>query len=188
MTPADPRTSTTAPAVKVRQAGPRRAARAVVDHTLTERQRAAVERLEQLADDIVGRLDLIDRDPDLEDDGTAEPVLGAPEPQGGHVQRGYGRMDQRHWNDGAGDDREQDDEREPSLGSVGAGRYMVPNPASVSCDQRIADSDTLSFTRAALEAAYRPESSRWILKPLAAADSKTSRSLFAETIRESSSS
>ena len=120
MTPADPKTSTTAPAVQEARRGPRRAARAKVDYTLTERHRAAIERLEQLADDIVGRLDLIDRDPDLEETGDDEPVLGAPEPQGGHVQRGYGRMDQRHWNDGAGDDREQDDEREPVCEDEGA--------------------------------------------------------------------
>jgi hypothetical protein len=79
MTPADPNNSTTAPAVQEARRGPRRAARTPVDYTLTERHRAAVERLEQLADDIVGRLDLLDIDPDLEDGGEAEPVLGAPE-------------------------------------------------------------------------------------------------------------
>ena len=120
MDQAVPSTSTSAPAVQEARRGPRRAARAVVDHTLTERHRAAVERLEQLADDIVAKLDLLDRDPDLEDGADEEMWLGAPEPQGGYVQRGYGRMDQSHWNDGASDDREQDDEREASLGSIGS--------------------------------------------------------------------
>jgi len=120
MTPADPKTSTTASAVQEAKRGPRRAARAKVDYTLTERHRAAVERLEQLADDIVGRLDLIDRDPDLEDGADEEMWLGAPEPQGGYVQRGYGRMDQRRWADGGNNDREEDTDYEPSLGSIGS--------------------------------------------------------------------
>ena len=81
----------------------------VVDYTLTDRQRAAVERLERLADFIVAELDRIYGDPDLEEGAEAEPILAASE-----------AMNQSRWNDVASDDREQDDEREPSLGSVGS--------------------------------------------------------------------
>ena len=81
----------------------------MVDYTLTDRQRAAVERLERLADFIVAELDRIYGDPDLEEGAEAEPILAASE-----------AMNQSRWNDVASDDREQDDEREPSLGSVGS--------------------------------------------------------------------
>jgi hypothetical protein len=100
---ADPRS------VRRPQGAARRGGRGVVDYSLTDRQRAAVERLERLADFIVGELDRIYGDPDLEDGGEAEPTLGATETR-----------DQRLWSDGANDDRELDDEREPSLGSVGS--------------------------------------------------------------------
>jgi hypothetical protein len=69
----------------------------------SNRQRAAVERLERLADFIAAELDRIYGDPD------AERSLGA-----------ITALNQCRWSEGASDDRGQDDEREPSLGSVGS--------------------------------------------------------------------
>ncbi len=101
-------------------AAPMRARTAPADQTLSERHKAAVERLERIADLIVAELDLIYGEPDLEDSADAEPTLGAPEPMGA----GGARLDQRRWADGyeadgQPDEREIDDDNEPSLGSVG---------------------------------------------------------------------
>lgn len=83
------------------------------------RMRLGVNKLRRLRADLareierlIETLDVLDGDPDLEDDGTAEPWLGAPERDG----RGY-------WSRGDhnADDRELDDEREDDPAELGIG-------------------------------------------------------------------
>ncbi|MGI9170028.1 MAG: hypothetical protein ACR2FH_07635 [Caulobacteraceae bacterium] len=61
---------------------------------------AMLERLADLRDSLVAKLDALDADPDL------EPFLSA-----------FDYPHQGHWSKGAGDDRELDDDREPYLSS-----------------------------------------------------------------------
>jgi hypothetical protein len=84
-----------------------------VDETLLARQRAAVERLEALAAEIIAHLDALGIDADF------EAVLGAPET--GFSSWDGRVVDQTHWSDsGDCDERELDpSDDEPWLGSVG---------------------------------------------------------------------
>jgi hypothetical protein len=105
MTPAGSSTSTTAPAG---------APSADVDRTLTDRMKAAVERLEGLAAEILAKLDALEGDPDL------EPVLGAPEVVAGLASAAFrAQVDQTGWaSTGDVDEREPIGDDEPSLGSL----------------------------------------------------------------------
>ncbi len=82
-------------------AAPMRARSAPADQTLTERHKAAVERLERIADLIVAELDLIYGEPDREDGGDKEPNLGS-------LGSGSALFDQARWARGSQDERELD--------------------------------------------------------------------------------
>ena len=68
--------------------------------------------LEALIESLIARLDALDGCPDLEDGGDHEPWISAQE---------TGPGGQGCWGYGATDDREWDDDGEPSLGSLERG-------------------------------------------------------------------
>lgn len=87
---------------------------ASVDHTLTDRMRAAVEDLERLAEEVICTLDILQGDADL------EPVLGAPEIYPFFQTQAFrDSINQARWARGGDvDEREPGDDEEPSLGSL----------------------------------------------------------------------
>ncbi len=111
MLTADPRDSTTAPEASLGDDAPPK-----VDFALRDRMRAAVERLEALAAEIVAKLDAMTPDADL------EPALGAPEVHPAKSLPAVREsLDQRQWAKGGDvDEREPGGDEEPSLGSLGA--------------------------------------------------------------------
>lgn len=122
---------------EAREAPP--AARVV--YTLTERMEAGVERLERLAEEIIGMLDRLQTDPDLEDD-EREAVSEDEGADTGDDELSLGRSESV---DQSAPEPGQDD-LEPSLGSIGS--YGVnqiywaagdPSGLALDCEEQCED-------------------------------------------------
>jgi len=114
MIPADTETSTPAPGAHQAAAAAAQGLRAgVVDTTLTDRMKAAVERLEALAEEIVAELDRLHGDPNIEEgcDLDEEHDGREPDDENEHILGRSEALDQSRPEFGA-------DDLEPSLGGL----------------------------------------------------------------------